>query len=158
MKLTRAEEQALRLAVALARRGAQVGLAELAERENLSAPLVAKVLGKLREAGLVRAVRGRRGGYELAASPEEVTVASVFRAVSPGSLVQGCFNDERQPSRPDCPHESDCGLRAVLGYLEGRVTRGLEGVTLADLCEGEAATRRTLVHLESDHRGLSSGA
>ena len=63
MRVTRAEEQAIRLAIRLARDGDQRTLQELSAEEGLPEPTVAKVLAELRDAGLVRAIRGRKGGY-----------------------------------------------------------------------------------------------
>ncbi len=144
MKLSKAEQQGLRLAVSLARLGGQVGLADLADREQLSSALVAKIIGKLRKSGVVRAVRGRFGGYRLAAAPIDITVATVLRALGPNRILQGCFDSDGTSCVSVCPHDEDCGLRVVMAHLERQMTEVLEQVTLADLARDEGHMRRRL--------------
>ena len=52
----------------------------LAELINRSVSYTEKILARLREAGLVKAKRGRGGGYSLARSAHRITVAEIFRA------------------------------------------------------------------------------
>ena len=146
MKLTKLEEQGLRLSMALARRGGQMTLPELAEEEHLSEALVAKVLGKLRVGGVVNAARGRNGGYELVAPPEQTAVSAVMRALG-RPLVEGCFNEEHHDDAC-CPHKSACSLRPVWETLEEKVTEILSQVTLADLVRRESDVRLRLAEID----------
>jgi len=156
MKLTKLEEQGLRLTMALARGGGQMTLPELAEDERLSEALVAKVLGKLRVGGVVNASRGRNGGYELVAPPEATAVSSVMRALG-RPLVEGCFNEVHHDDEY-CPHKSGCSLRPVWETLEEKVTEILSQVTLADLVRQESDVRLRLAEIEKrDKRQSVSG-
>lgn len=156
MKLTKLEEQGLRLAMALARGGGQMTLPELAGGERLSEALVAKVLGKLRVGGVVVASRGRNGGYELAAPPEETAVASVMRALG-RPLVEGCFNEEHE-AEACCPHTGGCSLRPIWETLEEKVTEILTRVTLADLVRRESDVRDRLAEIgRRDERPAAKG-
>jgi Rrf2 family transcriptional regulator, iron-sulfur cluster assembly transcription factor len=146
MKLTKLEEQGLRLAMALARRGGQMTLPELAEAEHLSEALVAKVLSKLRVGGVVVASRGRNGGYELAAPPDEIAVSSVMRALG-RPLIEGCFNAEHDVEGC-CPHKGGCSLRPIWETLEEKVTEILNQVHLADLIHRESDVRERLAEIE----------
>jgi Rrf2 family protein len=150
MKLTKLEEQGLRLTMALARGGGQMTLPELAEEEHLSEALVAKVLGKLRVGGVVNASRGRNGGYELVTPPERTTVSSVMRALG-RPLVEGCFNEEHH-DEARCPHKGGCSLRPVWETLEEKVTEILSQVTLADLIRRESDVRLRLAEIERADR------
>ena len=150
MKLTKLEEQGLRLAMALARGGGQMTLPELAEGELLSEALAAKVLGKLRVGGIVNASRGRNGGYELAAPPERTAVSAVMCALG-RPLVEGCFN-EAQHDDARCPHKDGCCLRPIWETLEEKVTEILSQVTLADLIRRESDVRLRLVEIERRDR------
>ena len=122
-RVTRAEEQAVRLTMRLATAGGQVTLASLAGAEQLPEPTVAKLLGMLRRGGVVDAVRGRHGGYVLADTPESITAGSVIRSIS------------------------GCGLRPVWQHLGDRVSEVLEQTTVADLLKREAASTRDLQEL-----------
>jgi len=80
VKVSKSEEYGLRLVMSLAVSGEQLTIRELAEREGLPDTTVAKIVGRLREAGLVEAVRGRNGGYTLTRSAEEISLSDVVSA------------------------------------------------------------------------------
>lgn len=143
MKLTKAEEQGVRMMTALARSGGQGTLSGLAEVEGLTTGPAAKVLGSLVRAGLVRSIRGRAGRYELLERPEEVTVGEVVRAFSP-ELVEGCFNAEGGRCEAGCPRRANCGVRPVLRGLAAQLAAGLDRITVADLSGGESRARRAV--------------
>lgn len=81
MKISKAEDQSLRLSTCLARAAVQLTLADLAARENLPEPTVAKLLSRLRQGDVVVAARGRHGGYELARPAAHISVAAVLQAL-----------------------------------------------------------------------------
>ncbi|MCU0665353.1 MAG: Rrf2 family transcriptional regulator [Myxococcota bacterium] len=145
MKLTKVEEEGLRLAVTLAQSGTQMTLPELSEKEDLSEALVAKVLSKLRQGGVVSAARGRNGGYELACPPESLTVADILRALDQ-PLLQGCFNKDlaATSSGTCCPHGKDCGLRPVWRRIETQIAEVMERITLSDLARSERHVERRI--------------
>lgn len=149
MKVTKEEEQGLRLALSLARADGKSTLSDLAERERLSVALTAKILGKLRRGGVVRAVRGRNGRYELAATADEVTVADILHALAP-AVVRGCFNADRTDGEP-CPHADDCSLRPVWQHIEQQVGGVLEQITLVDLLREEEQVNQQVERLWPAH-------
>jgi Rrf2 family protein len=146
MKVTKVEEQGLRLALALARGQGRGTLAELARAERLSIALAAKILAKLRRGGVIRAVRGRHGHYELNAEPATISVARVLRSLET-SLVRGCFNSRPCIDQEVCPHGQDCSLRPVWRHLEHQVAGVLEDLSLGDLLQDEGEVRRQVVGL-----------
>jgi len=142
MKVSKTEEHGLRLAMTLAKEGRQMTISSLAEREKLSEALIAKLLGMLRKGGVVRAERGRKGGYELAASPQEISVAKVVRSLGP-ALFRGCLEvGVKKPSAVDCAHVEDCGLRPVWAIIEEKITHMLDKVSLEDLVRRESEMER----------------
>lgn len=143
-RITRAEEQALRLIMRLAATGQQQTLGELADGESLPEPTVAKLLGYLRRGGVVDAVRGRNGGYILADEPARISAAKVIGCINGDpAFSYPCTN----PSDADCPRVGDCGLRPVWRHLENRVTAVLEQTSIADLLRSEAAASANLQDL-----------
>lgn len=144
MRVTRAEEQAIRLAIRLARDGDQRTLQELSAEEGLPEPTVAKVLAELRDAGLVRAIRGRKGGYELTRPPATIAVSHLVQAVGPARF-SGRFCQSQKPGGA-CDRGDQCNLRSVWDYLEAQLFRVLDQTSLADLLETDEAVRR---HLDS---------
>ncbi len=136
LRISRTEEHSLRLVMRLARDGGQQTLAELARNERLPEPTVAKLLGRLRAAGLVRALRGRHGGYELALPAERLSVADVLLALGvPPVAAHACRTSAHAPD--PCPRLPDCGLRAVWTHVAAQVSDVLRRVTIADLLRAE---------------------
>jgi len=144
-RVTRAEEQAVRLSMRLAMVDEQMTLGELAKTESLPEPTVAKLLNMLRRGGVVEAVRGRHGGYALADRPERVTAGKIIRSVN-GERVFG-YPCDSPDEIPDCVRSDDCGLRPVWRHLESRVAEVLEQTTLADLLQREAESAHQLQNL-----------
>ena len=59
-----------------------VPLQEVAQRQEISLSYLEQLFARMRRAGLVAGVRGPGGGYRLARSPRETTVAEIIAAVN----------------------------------------------------------------------------
>ena len=89
---------------------------------------------------MVDAVRGRHGGYTLAADPSEISTAKIIRALGSEPVqAHACLAD---PEGENCPRMDDCGLRSVWRHLEVRVAGLLENTSVADLLEVEDSVAR----------------
>lgn len=144
MKISKPEEQALRLVMRMAGDPGQTTLTELATRERLPEPTVAKLLGRLREGGVVVVQRGRNGGYALSRPAAEITVAAVIRALG-RPLLEGGRCSPADSIDPDCPHAADCGLRSVWRHVAQRIRDVLESTSVADLTQEESAVSARLI-------------
>lgn len=87
-----------------------------------------KVLQRLSRAGLVRSIRGRRGGYVLVKKLEDISVVDVLDALNPPE------NDERLRPKT-CKRDSTTMCQAHHGFqqLNDRIRRVLGNETLAGL-------------------------
>ena len=145
MKITATEEYGMRCMLQLALRpGHTVSLSELAGAEGIAVPFAAKVLIRLRQAGLVTATRGRHGGYVLAAPPEQITVARILEVLGKPLFDSGFCLQHRSPDASDCSRLTDCSLRPVWAHLDALLKRMFEHTTLADLTAGERLTDKHL--------------
>ena len=82
MRISAKADYAVRAAVEMAAAGDEpVKGEEMAEAQDIPLQFLEHILLELKHARLVRARRGARGGYWLAKPPEEITLASVIRAV-----------------------------------------------------------------------------
>lgn len=139
MKITAQEEYGLRCLLHLARvdDGHALTIPEIAAAEGLSSPYVAKLLGVLRHAGLIESVRGRAGGYRLAAAPTEIHLGPVLRALGE-PLFDGdgyCQRHAGTETDGNCVHHTDCNLRTLWQTLELWMRHTLDRITLADLLQ-----------------------
>ena len=146
MKITKLEEQSIRLVVSLAHRNGRATLPELAKAEHLTEALVAKIMGKLRKGGIIQALRGRTGGYALVPAPDDLTVAAVIRSLGK-PVFEGCASAKGEETH--CPHVSDCSLRPVWNHLSAAVTDTLDRITISQLLTREHPMRRHLAALKS---------
>jgi Rrf2 family protein len=139
MKLSSQEEYGLRclLQVARAGGGASLTIAEMAEREGISAPNVAKIMRILRRAGLVKSSRGKTGGYALSRPAAEVRALDVLSALG-GRLFDTGFCDRHAGVERHCLNTRDCSIRPVLLGLQHAVDQVLGELTLASLLLSES--------------------
>jgi Rrf2 family protein len=144
MKVTAQEEYGLRCIVQLARRYGEVPLSgrAIAEQEGLSTDYVTKLLVILRKAGLVRSIRGIKGGFTLTREPQSILVGEVLRSLnmedgivltSPDSHLCDHFSGQLDA----CIHIGACGIRPVWITLSGYISRMLDQISLFELLQDE---------------------
>ncbi len=110
------------------REGEPVLLKEIAERQGLSERYLEHVVNGLRTGGLLRSVRGPRGGYYLNRPPDQITVMEVVRATSGSFKLVDCVEEEGS-----CARSAACAARVVWERLHEAMSGVLEGTTLEDL-------------------------
>jgi Rrf2 family protein len=130
MQITTRSRYATRalLEIALAPGESPTGVRAIAERQEIPAKYLASLFKQLRSAGLVRSVRGARGGYVLAQSPADITVWDVVSAMEGSSSVVACTHDAGT-----CHRSAECVLRNVWQQVDNGVRQILEGISMADL-------------------------
>jgi len=98
----------------------------IATRQNLPAPYLEKLLIAMRQAGLVYSVRGARGGYQLAESPERISLGQILAAV--GETIEPLPHH-----RPDASQAEDWVTFSLWQRLHQKLKESLYTITLADL-------------------------
>jgi Rrf2 family protein len=146
MKITAVEEYGMRCVLRLAKQpeGGPLTVAEIAQREGLTAPHVGKLMAILKQSNLVDSVRGRSGGYTLARPATEITVEEVLNALGEPLFDRG-YCESHPGSLDVCRHQGDCSIRSVWQVLAELIHTVLRGTSLADLCRQEEEVSR---HLE----------
>ncbi|HEY2652806.1 MAG TPA: Rrf2 family transcriptional regulator [Solirubrobacteraceae bacterium] len=132
MRVTARGDYAVRAAVELAAAdGAPRKVSEIAAAQDIPPRFLENILLALRRAGIVQSRRGADGGFRLSRPPEEITVASVLRAVEgPIANVQGIPPDQVVYAG------SAAALRDVWVAVRASLRAVLEGVTVADIAAG----------------------
>ncbi len=132
-------EYGVRVMVELARRSGveePVPLAEIAEHDGMPLAYLEHLVARLRKAGLVDSRRGSRGGYLLARSPTEITMAEVVEALEGSIAPIECISQAADGSIV-CSRESDpghvCPTKLLWTRVRGAIVRTLQDTTLADL-------------------------
>lgn len=137
MKVTAIEEYGLRcmLLFAASDSGLPLTLPEVSSKEGLSIPYAGKLMALLKQAGLVKAVRGRSGGYVIAKPAEEIALKEILNAL--GESFYGQHHCERYTRKENCVHEGDCTVGSVWIAFDRFIDQVLQKVTLADLASGK---------------------
>ena len=138
MKLSTQEEYGLRCLLQLGRQGddASLTIAELSDREGISAPNVAKIMRVLRKASFVKSTRGQAGGYTLSRPADLISVGEVLGALG-GRFFDASFCDRHSGVGALCMNNSDCSIRPVLRHLQDVVDEVLGSLTLKSLLRNE---------------------
>lgn len=96
-----------------------INAAELARRNSISVTYLANVLSDLRRMGLIRSRKGRRGGYQLTRSPDDINLLLLHQGLAGSPDVK--------------PELSENGAVLWLDAIEQRWQQDLERATLAQL-------------------------
>ena len=102
---------------------------EIAALYDIPIELMAKVLQRLVRRGLLASQQGTRGGYQLARSPAQISVADVIQAIDGPVAVTACSTDEGQ----QCEQFSKCNVRDPLWRVRERILAALGECTIAEL-------------------------
>jgi len=75
-------------------------LKSIAEKHQLSEHYLEQLIAPLRNAGLVKSVRGAYGGYVLSRPPEQITSGDIIRVLE-GPISPVDFTEEDDPAKRD---------------------------------------------------------
>ena len=94
-------------------------VAEICDTEKIPVQYAYKIMKKLERAGLLKSSRGQKGGYQLAASLDVVTLYDIAVAVDENFLIFECVSDEKlcqfhQTDRPCSVHLEFIRLQSLL--------------------------------------------
>ncbi len=105
-----------------------VMMGDIAERQELSRKYLHALLTSLKQAGLVDAVRGAKGGYYLSKSPEDIKVSDILIALEGDIFIVNCVKDHVR-----CQRRGRCAAHSVWVELNRTIRRMLDGVALSSL-------------------------
>jgi len=133
MRYSKTTDYAVRVMVALALANEErLSLHALAEREEIPRKFLEHVVRSLKLAKLVISTPGPKGGYQLAANPQYISMAQIILAVHGPLMPVDRLNTD---SLPDHLKEPVDRLRMVINDIRAYTHQRLESITLADLAE-----------------------
>jgi Rrf2 family protein len=106
----------------------------IADKQDISGNYIHILLGGLKAAQLVRAVRGASGGYELTRDPRKITVLDVVQALEGHGWPVACVDHGE-----GCPRSKTCAARDVWGELADAMEKVLSGISLEQLVKRQRA-------------------
>jgi Rrf2 family protein len=113
--------------------GESLNSIQLSERTRVPRQYLSKVMRKLVLAKLVRARRGRGGGFSLNRPALAISVADVLRAIDVEPDMGCAFGYS------ECDQQNPCPLHPIWSRLQASLEHWTSGSTLADLADRPAA-------------------
>src|SRR4029079_11921667 len=101
---------------------------EFAARQRVPQRYLEQVMQQLVRAGILKGVRGPRGGYRLAKERRRISVGDVVR------VAEAIEDEENETNEP----RSDLGTRIVtplIQSLQDEVMQRLDAISIEDLCQ-----------------------
>jgi Rrf2 family protein len=105
-----------------------IELKEIAKKENISLKYLEQVINPLRADGLVKAVRGAKGGYSLAKPPSEICLYDVIETLEGPLNLLDCLHDTKA-----CQKVSSCVTREIWKAVSDAMSKIFYSVTLEDM-------------------------
>lgn len=120
-------------------------LATIAKKQKISLSYLEQIFSKLRKAGLVRSVKGPGGGYILAKSKINITIADIIRAIGENIKMTRCSSNKKSCIASLTKNGSGnaqikCKTHGLWRGLENRIYAYLGSVSISDICDGSMAS------------------
>ena len=101
---------------------------DIAKRQNIPAPFLAKIISQLAMSGLVTTYRGAGGGVSLAVPASEISLLHVIEALDGPVRLNRCVIE---PSA--CPRDEYCPVHHIWAKAQTELTTLLSSTTFDDL-------------------------
>ncbi|MCX5662843.1 MAG: Rrf2 family transcriptional regulator [Planctomycetota bacterium] len=136
MKLSMKSDYALRALFTLVEHHGRgpIPIRELARRNDVPKRFLEQIMIELKRQGWVKSVAGRDGGYQLAQSPEKVTMGEVVRHFDGVLSPIACVSTTHYQR---CSQEPVCRFRRVLLEIRNYTVRLMDQATLAAVMAGK---------------------
>ncbi len=132
MKLSTRTRYGIRAVIELAEHtgNGPLQLKIIARRQGISVKYLEQLIAVLRTAGLVRSIRGAKGGYVLAKPADQIRLIQIVHCLEGPVMTAECVDDEEY-----CDRAADCAARGVWAQVQQAVENVLESITLQDLVD-----------------------
>ena len=103
---------------------------DIAESQGISEKYISRLMISLRKAGLVRSVRGAKGGYRLGRDPSQISILEVVEAMEGRVCIVDCVG-----SSITCPKTQTCPTNGLWARLNREIRASMGKVTLSEVIE-----------------------
>lgn len=105
-----------------------IELKEIAKKEDISLKYLEQVINPLRAAGLVKSVRGSKGGYSLGKPPSAICLYDVVETLEGPLNLLECLQDSKA-----CQKAPSCVTRDIWKEVSDAISKIFYSVTLEDM-------------------------
>ena len=133
MKISTKGRYGLRAMIDLAANGTNgtpVYLSDIAKRQEVSEKYLEHIFSALHKGDIVKAQRGRKGGYLLSRRPDQITIHDIITVLEGPCTIVDCVDDTSV-----CDKSGACITRDIWSKVGAAIRDILKSYTLASLVE-----------------------
>ncbi|MBK9923751.1 MAG: Rrf2 family transcriptional regulator [Anaerolineales bacterium] len=132
LKINRQTDYAVRVVLALAKRGEGIRLSTTEIQQEMLIPpaLMTRIVAQLAREGLVNTFPGRDGGLMLPRPASQISLKDVVEAFEGPILLSECL---KVKGEDDCPFQSNCPVRSKWGRVQVAMMREMAAISFEDL-------------------------
>ena len=134
MQLKNTTDYAIRIVCHLAMHSETVTTSELASELKVPGSYIPKITKKLKEANIITASEGIKGGYSLAKKPEDISLFDIISATEVTMKINRCLEKDGFCSRNATDY---CRVHKVLLKVQETYQDSLQNVKVADIIRPE---------------------
>jgi Rrf2 family protein len=109
---------------------APIALKDVARRQQISVQYLEHLITPLITAGIVRSVRGPKGGVSLAKPPKQIVLSEIFQVLEGSIAPVECIDNPKI-----CSRSESCVTRDIWDEMKKAMSGVLESTTLENLVE-----------------------
>ena len=130
MQLTSTTDYAIRIVCYLAAQRQMISTSELSQKLSVPYSYIPKITKKLKQAGIIKACEGIKGGYQIAKQPENISLRDVISCTESTMAISRCLEKEGGCSKN---YIACCKVHQILLDLQNIYNNRLESVKISDI-------------------------
>ena len=130
MQLASTTDYAIRIVCYLAAQRQMISTSELSQELSVPASYIPKITKKLKQAGIIKACEGIKGGYQIAKQPENISLRDVISCTESTMAISRCLEKEGGCSKN---YIACCKVHQILMDLQNIYNNRLESVKISDI-------------------------
>ena len=146
MRITQEADYALRIVYLLAKRGGILDAATISSESGVTERFTVKILRKLMSEGIVGSKMGARGGYSLAAKPDDVSMQRVIEAIDGPVEISRCLDSDYECTRMG-DKKIECAFHLIFAKINKSVADKMSTVTFDTVTNDDFDVRKLLENL-----------
>lgn len=132
MQLTQFTDYSLRTLIYIAlKKDVICTISDIADGYNISKNHLMKVVQRLGQLGILKTIRGKKGGLQLNTPPELINLGNLVQQLEPNFFIAECFD----MANGQCVISPVCKLKGVLYEAKNNFIQTLEQYTLKDILD-----------------------
>lgn len=132
MQLQATTDYGIRVMCCLYDKDSLITATDLSEQLCISYPYLIRVLGQLRQAGMIEVTRGRLGGYRIAKSARDISLYDIIKTMEGEIWINSCLNKDGVCTRNAI---DTCPVHQILESAQKQLVDNLGRVSLSDIAD-----------------------